>query len=360
MKINKNVTLLSGPIANFKFNLKRGNGHLLAYVLDRFRWHVYPRIHHVSSFPTHIDLELSNACNLNCPMCYTTTDEFKSNVQKTLMDFNLFKKVIDECVRQKSHYSIRLSWRGEPFLHPQIFEMIKYAKEHGIKEVSTLTHGGFLTPEKFEELVDMGLDWLTISFDGVDDTYEKIRAPLKYEESLEKIKKYHKIKKRKNSVKPIIKVQGVWPAVANNPDKFYSVFSPIVDQVASSPLLDYLRNDTDIDYVENFTCPVLYQRMTVDSFGQVKMCFNDEMGSVTVGDLNFQTVKEVWQGEKMQNIRKIHLQHQGTAKLEPCKHCFYPRKTEKKTTKVDGRSVTVEGVSKRSQTVKLTLICIFD
>jgi len=224
VKINKNVLLLSSPLNNFKFNLKRGKGHLFNYAIDRLRWHFYPRIHHVSRFPTHIDLELCNACNLNCSMCYTTTDEFKKNVLKSIMSFELFKKIIDECTQYDSHYSIRLSWRGEPFLNTHIFDMIRYAKKKGIKEVSTLTHGGFLNPEKFEELVSAGLDWLTISFDGVDEVYEQIRAPLKFEESVEKIRKYHEIKKKRNSVKPIIKVQGVWPAVAKNPEKYFSGF----------------------------------------------------------------------------------------------------------------------------------------
>jgi len=349
VQINKNQAYLSSRFENFKFNLKRGRGNLLAYAIDRFRWHVYPRLHHVSRFPTHIDIELSSSCNLNCPMCYTTTDEFKQNVKRTSLDFNLYKKIVDECARNRSHYSIRLSWRGEAFLNPQIIDMIRYAKQKGIKEVSTLTHGGFLDAEKFEELVDIGLDWLTISFDGVDETYEQIRAPLKFEAMVKKIQKFSEIKKQKNKVKPVLKIQGVWPAVAKNPEKFYSTFSPIVDQVASLPLLDYLRKDVDIEYIENFTCPVLYQRMTVDATGSVKLCYNDEMGSITVGDLNFQTVKEVWKGQMLENARRIHLNHNGIKELEPCKHCFYPRKTEKKNAKVEGRDVKLEGVSKRSQ-----------
>jgi organic radical activating enzyme len=351
MKINKNVTLLSSRLDNFRFNLKRGKGHLFSYMMDRFRWHIYPRIHVVSKFPTHIDLELSNACNLGCPMCYTTTDEFKSKIKKTLMDYELFKKIIDECTKYDSHYSIRLSWRGEPFLHPQIIDMIRYAKSKGIKEVSTLTHGGFLDPEKFEELLKIGLDWLTISFDGVDETYEQIRFPLKYEESLEKIKKYHEIKKKYKSVKPIIKVQGVWPAVAKNPQKYFSTFAPITDQVASPPLLDYLRMDTDIEYIKNFTCPVLFQRMTVDATGEVKLCFNDEMGIVNIGDLNNETVYQVWHGKKLKKARESHLKHLGVKEIDPCKHCFYPRKTEKSSKEIDGRNITFDGVSNRSQTV---------
>ncbi len=351
MKINKNVTLLSSRWNNFKFNLKRGNGHLINYAFDRLRWHLYPRLHRVSTFPTHVDLELSNACNLNCSMCYTTTDKFKEAVEKSLMEVDIFKKAIDECVKYKSHYSIRLSWRGEPFLHPEVLELVKYAKKKGIKEVSTLTHGGFLTPEKFEELLDAGLDWLTISFDGVDETYEEIRAPLNYEESVAKIKKYYEIKKAKKSVKPVIKVQGVWPAIQKNPEKYFNTFQPIVDQVAAPPLLDYLHMDTDIEYIENFTCPVLYQRLTVASSGKSFMCFNDELETSEIGDLHTDSIYDIWHGKKMQEKRKIHLKHMGYKELSSCKFCFYPRKTTKFKSKVDGRDVEFESVTNRVQEV---------
>lgn len=342
---------LSSRLDFFKFNLKRGKGHLLEYLMDRFRWNIYPRIHHVSSFPTHVDLELSSACNLNCPMCYTTTDEFKEKVTRDLMSEELFKKIVDECASHKSHFSIRLSWRGEPFLHPKIFELIEYAKKKGIKEVSTLTHGGFLNPEKFEKLIDLGLDWLTISFDGIGEEYEKIRAPLKYEDAVNKIKKYHEIKQRRNSVKPIIKIQGIWPAVQKNADEFYKVFSPITDQVITSPLLDFLRLDTNREYIEDFTCPVLYQRLSIGSDGRVLLCFNDEMGSVTIGDANKEKIEDIWKGRKLQKAREIHLKHLGVEKLEPCKYCMYPRKTETEKKKVSGKTVNVNNYTNRSQMV---------
>ena len=62
-------------------------------------------------------------------MCYTTTDEFKKIAGLGYMEFDLFKKIIDECGRN-GVFSIRISFRGEPLLHPQAFEMIEYAKTH--------------------------------------------------------------------------------------------------------------------------------------------------------------------------------------------------------------------------------------
>lgn len=350
MKINKNIVYLS-KFEFIKFNLKRGKGHLFSYMMDRFRWNIYPRIHHVSKFPTHIDLELSSACDLNCPMCYTTTDEFKKNVVRTNMDFEFFKKIVDECKKYPSHYSIRLSWRGEPFLNSHAFDMIKYAKENGIKEVSTLTHGGFLDAQKFEKLVDLGLDWITISTDGVGEDYEKIRAPLNFKEHVEKLKRYNEIKKEKGVVKPIIKIQGVWPAIEKSVDEYYETFSPLADQVAASPLLDFLRMDNNREYIDDFTCPVLYERLTIGSDGKAYLCYNDEMGSVVVGDANNESVHDIWHGKKLEKSRKIHLDHLGVQELPPCKYCMYPRKTKKDKADVKGKSINVDNYTNRSQTV---------
>jgi len=353
MEINKNLVYLNGPIQNFKFNLKRGHGHLGSYILDRLRWHLNPRLKHVSRFPTHVDIETSSACNLRCPMCYTVTDEFKEKVSLMHMDFELFKKLVDECASYSSNYSIRLSWRGEPFLNPKIFDMVRYAKKAGIKEVSTLTHGGFITPEKFEELLESGLDWITFSVDGTGETYEKIRNPLKFDETVEKIRKYHEIKKKHKSVKPIIKVQGVWPAIeSSDAKKYVDTFSPIADQVSAGELRDCLRNDTEIEYIEDFgPCPVLYQRLTVGSDGKVKLCYNDEMGEVDVGDANKETIFQVWHGKKLNAARDIHLKKMGVKQLAPCKWCMYPRKTINKKTKVNNKTLTLKNYSNRPQEV---------
>ena len=100
------------------------------------------------------------------------------------------------------------------------------------------------------------------------------------------------------------------------------MFSPITDQVITSPLLDFLRLDTNREYIEDFTCPVLYQRLSVGSDGRVLLCFNDEMGSMTMGDANKEKIEDIWKGKKLQKARQIHLKHLGVEKLEPCKYCM--------------------------------------
>lgn len=350
MKINKGQFRLSSRTTNFKFELHRGSGNLLSYIKNRIQWHYYPRLHYVNKFPPHVDIEISSLCDLNCPMCYTTTEEFKTKVNKGLMDIELFKKLIDECAKFNL-YSIRLSLRGEPFLHPKIFEMIKYAKDKGIKEVSSLTHGGRIDEKKFEKLIDLGLDWLTISFDGVGETYEKIRYPLKFDDMVRKIKRFTEMKKQKGTLKPVIKVQTVWPAISKNPEEFYNTFNTITDQVASNPLIDYLHNDTDILFEENFTCPQLWQRIVIGAGGEVMLCANDEMCTHQIGDVNKETIYDIWHGKKLEKARKIHLEHMGVDKIEPCKHCQLPRKTKSENVRLDNRILQIDNYVNREQTV---------
>jgi len=350
MRINKGQFRLTSRRKNIQFDLKRGKGHLLSYIKNRIGWHLYPRIQHISKFPLHVDMEVSNICDLNCPMCYTTTQEFKDKINPGFMDFNLVKKIVDESASYNL-YSMRLHSRGEPFLHPKIFEIIKYIKEKGIKEVSSLTHGGTLNEEKFEKLIDLGLDWLTISFDGVGEIYEKIRYPLKFDDAIQKIKNYQEIKKQRGVVKPVIKVQAVWPSIEKNPEEFYKIFNPITDQVASNPLIDYLGNDTDIVYEENFTCPQLWERFVICTDGRVMLCGTDEMNQHIIGDVTKESIYDVWHGKKLNKAREIHMRHMGVKEIEICKYCYLPRKTTKDTTKLFDRLLNTEKYVNREQTI---------
>lgn len=350
MQINKGQFSLDAKRKFLDFQWKRGRGNFLRYLWNRFRWHYYPRLHQGGQFPDHVDLELSSACDMKCPMCYTITDQYKRDVKLGLMKTDLFKRLVDECAGHGC-YSIRLSLRGEPFLHKQIVELVRYAKQKGIREVSTLTNGLKLNPNLFIELMEAGLDWITISFDGMGETYNRIRAPANFEDAVAKIRTYHEIKKGRKAVKPIIKVQTVWPAIAANPDAFYSLFEPITDGVSANPLIDYLRKDTEIEYLENFTCPVLWQRLVVGSDGRVLLCSNDEMGAYIIGDANQESLYEIWHGERLRRARKIHLAKRGHRDIEPCKHCYYPRKTAPAKASVGARLVQIQNYTYRAQEV---------
>ena len=188
--------------------------------MNRIQWYTYPLFRHKPVFPIHIDFEVSSLCNLKCPMCYRP---FRATTDDGLMDFSVYKKGIDECAKF-GLYSIRLSWRGEPTLHPKLPEMVAYAKTKGIKEVSFITNGVKLRGKLEEELVRAGLDYFSVSIDGMNETYERIRYPSKFPAIVDTLKKIRQCRDEIGKGFPRIRTNSIWSAVKNNKEEYYAVF----------------------------------------------------------------------------------------------------------------------------------------
>lgn len=336
---------------NELFEKYRGEGWEREYKAYRNNWTKYAKEQIVAEWPVLVDIELSSVCNLHCPMCYTITDEFKKKINAKLMPEDLYYKIIDEIAGNV--VAIRLSLRGEATLHPKFVDFIKYAKDKGIKEVSFLTNGSNLSDEYIRKLIGAGADWITVSIDGIGDTYESIRHPLKFEDTYNKIKRFHEIKKELGVHRPVIKVQGIWPAVKEDIEEYYNTFAPITDLVAFNPLIDYLDNDNldDVVYEDNFSCPMLYQRIIVAADGQVLMCSNDEDNLNVIGDANKMSIHDIWHSDKLNEIREIH-KRCGFKEIPVCRKCYLPRATEdNEYAYVNGNKIIIKNYIGRSQEV---------
>lgn len=357
MKQTKNIPINKGNYSSFEtnkreelFDYNKSIGWEKEYKEYRTNWSKYPKEQLISEYPLLVDIELASICNLKCPMCYTITDKFKEKVNAKLIDFELFKKIIDEIATKVP--ALRLSLRGESTLHPKFIDAIKYARDKGIKEISTLTNGSKLKIEFFEKMVKAGIDWITISVDGMDKEYEKIRKPLKFKDTLEKIKCMSDYKKKHNLHKPVIKIQSLWPSIKTNPELFYNTFEPITDLIAFNPLIDYLQKDEDISYLDNFSCPQLYQRLVIGADGLVMMCSNDEENESIVGDVNIESIHSIWHGKKLNQIRDIHKKQNGFKEINVCRKCYIPRKTEvKESSIVNGREFNILNYVNRNQNI---------
>jgi len=338
------------PERNLDFERFKAQGWEQEYANYRKNWVEFPKNTIVSDYPLLVDLELASVCNLRCPMCYTITKEFKEKVNTKLMDWDLYTKLIDEISGKVS--AIRLSLRGEAFLHKKFIECIQYAKKRGIKEISTLTSGSKLSPEFTKKVIDAGIDWITISIDGTGETYNKIRKPITFDQIWERVKFIKDYKQQNNLVKPAIKVQGIWPAIRENPQLYYDTFAPIVDQVAYNPLIDYLSKDTDIVYMDEFTCPQQYQRLVIGADGLVMKCSNDEENQEIIGDVNKQSIHEVWHGEIMERERQLQKKLNGFMESAVCRKCYLPRKTvADESFMINGQEIMINNYINRKQKV---------
>jgi len=338
------------PEREARFDRLRGEGWEDEYRSYRQNWTDYPDRQFVAEYPLLVDLELSTLCNLRCPMCYTITDDFKKKVKPGLMEFDLFARIINEIAGKVP--AIRLSLRGEPTIHPRFLDCLKYAKQKGVREVSTLTNGSKLSPSFIEKMIQAGLDWITISVDGLDDMYESIRKPMKFQALLQSIKDIKRIKDDKKATKPVVKIQAIWPSIKRDPEKFYNTLSPLVDLIAFNPLIDYLGNDSKISYEDGFSCCQLYQRLVVGADGRVIICSNDEESSVVIGDANQDSIQKIWHGSSISKLRALHRQEDGFLQVAVCRKCYLPRLTEDgETAQVNGRRFTIKNYVNRKQDI---------
>jgi MoaA/NifB/PqqE/SkfB family radical SAM enzyme len=116
-------------------------------------------------------IEPTNRCNLECLTCIRNVwDE-----PLGMMQWETFEWIMDGIQAFEPIPTIFFGGFGEPFVHPEIIEMIRKAKDLGAA-VELITNGILLTEDISEQLIETGLDVLWISIDGVKpESYADVR-----------------------------------------------------------------------------------------------------------------------------------------------------------------------------------------
>lgn len=310
----------------FRNEYRRAKGKIFSYIWNRIQWKYFPR-HITPSFPLNIDIEVSSKCQIQCDHCFTQYMDIGEN---DLMPLAMYKKIVSEC---GSHglFTLKFSMRGEPLLHPDIVEMVRFAKVLGIKEVWINTNGGKLTEELSRGLISAGADWITVSFDGLGEMYESIRKPLKYEESLNRLKTLRRIRDELGA-NTLLNVQTLWSAIKEDPKAYIDVMKPIVDRVAYNPDMNFKESIMVPD--DSFVCPRLWQRLAITSRGNYLKCPSDFCMEEILGTVDGNTVKEAWD-ILQQEQRQLHISGRKKESVI-CNKCHHGAKKKQVELDVEG------------------------
>lgn len=115
------------------------------------------------SFPLYASVNITTSCNLDCIYCYMKPHKNEN------MKLNDFKRIIDELAEESIFY-ILLSG-GEPFLHPNIQEIIEYSCRK-INEVSLVTNGTLISDDHIDFLKEIDTSNLSLQV-SLDSIVEK-------------------------------------------------------------------------------------------------------------------------------------------------------------------------------------------
>jgi radical SAM protein with 4Fe4S-binding SPASM domain len=300
----------------------------------RKAWHENPKLNIVNEFPIHLDIEATSACNFLCTMCpRTEMIEDKTFWKVENFNFEKYKKLID-VGSKKGLKSIKFQYLGEPLVNKNLVKMIKYAKYAGIVDVMFNTNASLLTEKKSKEIILSGVDKVFFSFDSpYRDKFNKIRVKGDYDQVLNNIKNFMKIKKELQSDTPITRVQMVLMEETKQEwEDFKRLFEGTVDTIA---WIDYLDHGKQNEYSKKglvkiekkdkeFCCPQLWQRMFVHPDGLVTPCCTDSNRELVMGNINKDSVEKIWNNKKYKNMRKLHLQGQIN-KIPLCAKCTYAK-----------------------------------
>ena len=150
----------------------------------------------MKDYPVHMQLESTDACNLNCTTCSRDVIVDKASILRE----EQWKRIIDEM----KPTNLNVSGIGEPFLHPKIFEIIRYAKLRGAS-VNCATNFTRIWG-RYQEIVESGIDQLKVSIDATDpETYRLIRGEHLWQHIIDNIRELNRFKTKLNSDKPSIR-----------------------------------------------------------------------------------------------------------------------------------------------------------
>jgi len=269
-------------------------------------------------WPDIVQIESTNLCNAKCVFC--PRDEMHR--RQGVMDMDLFKKVVDECVTLGITH-VRVHNYGEPFLDKQLVEKVRYAKERGIAEVGMISNGSLITEDIAQGMIDAGLDAINISVDASGkEVFESTRLNLDYDVVINNIETLVRLRKASGHVRPKLILSFVRQNNSADEQQFIEHWRKIADKVHITDLHNWagtLNATSDV----NYPCYRMWQTFTVLWDGRVSLCCADFDGRHILGDLRTSTIADIWNGPAYLGVRRQHLENGGP---EICRSCDLPKK----------------------------------
>jgi len=260
------------------------------------------------------------ACNFRCNYCIFSTNLKKRGFisDNTTMDLSLYKKCINDMTKFPNKIKVlRFVGIGEPLLHKNIVEMVKYAVSKNVaKTVEILTNASLLTPELSDSLVSAGLSRLVVSLQGTTkEKYKRVSGvDIDFGKFINNLKYFFE---HKGKVEVYIKI--IDCALDNKADeqRFYETFGDLCDSIAVEHAVP-IHSGVDYDKVlvsktptltqfglpvsEVKICPQPFFTLQINPDGKVVPCFSFEYPGI-MGDCNTQAVDKIWANKQFQLFR---------------------------------------------------------
>jgi len=270
-----------------------------------------------------INIETTSWCNMNCSFC----PSIYLNREKRNMTNELFIKIIKELKDMQYNGEIRLHQSNEPLTDKYIISKVRFVKSM-IPKATVGMHSNTLlmTYETLEKLYKSGLNFLAAEAYISENQFNKLYIMFKtLEDKYKDVILHIQDKDGKYSFSKIKQTK-------YKPKGFFITLSRRYKKTSEDSFFDYNKSkitsrigiiDSHIKCKKTNICTRPFRSMQVNFNGKVVVCceewlYNDES---IVGDLNKNSIVEIWNGKPFMEFRN-NLQN-GIRTKYPCSECNF-------------------------------------
>lgn len=284
------------------------------------------RIEDAGDFPRVVLIDTISYCDLRCTMCVHKEMARK----KGIMPWNLFTKIIDEIAEADKDVRVWMVFFGEALIlkktKPTIFDMIAYAKSKGLTDVVLNSNANLLDEKAARGLIDSGLDAIYFGIDAyTPETYAKLRVGGDYSRVINNIENFIRLKRERGAEKPKVYVQFVEMDInAHEKEDFINFWRrkgaivKIRPKVSWGGLID--APNLILGNEDRWPCHWAMQTLSITNTGKVVTCAVDLDARFVAGDVNTQSLKEIW-NNKLKKLRQLHASKRFEDLPDNCKEC---------------------------------------
>lgn len=282
------------------------------------RYDFYGRLK--AEFPSQLLVDATEICNLSCIHCPHPTFKKSEHYEGRSLGAELNEKLVEEVRTHGQGHTqyIRYASNGEPLTHPQIYDMLEYAKRRSNTLVTLTTNGKLMGEPRIERLLTAGVDVIDISLDAfTPETYAQVRVggflPATRANVLKLIER---IRVTGASTKVVVSYveqplnqhetadfERFWKAEGAH----YVVVRRLHSCSGAKADLAAERRDENAAAGARRPCLYPWERVVLNARGDLAFCPSDWVHGSFIADYRTTTIKEVWQGEFYRKLRAAHL-----------------------------------------------------
>ena len=320
---NKEIPFPINPQESYQLFKIKHLTQKIKYLTHRFRLYRATTLRELVDVPPHLLIEPVSACNLRCPMCFQIDKSFTRKPYMGVMEFDLFKNLIDQA-DSLNIGAVTLASRGEPLMHPKIIDMLNYvASKKNIFELKINTNGMFMNEKIAEAILNAPVSIFVLSADHYKkEEYEELRKKSNYETIIKNMQMLNDKRIELDKTRSTeIRVSGIDFYKTLDKSLFTEFWHQYADNVSVGDAIerwDTYFNPTHPELVS--PCNTIWNKMYVWFDGLCNPCDADYKSLLSYGDATKNTIKEIWTSEKVTKLRNDHLAGKRGCH-NPCDRC---------------------------------------